>query len=95
MVGYKRVLAGIEKERRVTCAGLPGVVVGELHCWEKGIPIILVDVDEGTEHIFQGPIGSFRLSVGLWVVGRRHGKAGTQELKKGAPELPSETRVPI
>jgi hypothetical protein len=53
--------------------GIRGVVTGKLGSRQQGVPVILAIVYKGTEHVFEGAVGSFSLAIGLGVVSSGHG----------------------
>ena len=61
------MISAIELKRCVAGAGILGVVVGEFCHGKKPCPIILLEVDKGSEVGFYRAILPFGLTVRLWV----------------------------
>eukprot|EP00983_Pelagomonas_calceolata_P034183 1070667-Pelagomonas_calceolata.AAC.1 len=62
--GWKqRVLTRIDIKRCVLNGFMPRIIVCKLHPWQPAIPIKMVWLDIGSEHLYNGPDGSLCLSV--------------------------------
>jgi hypothetical protein len=72
-VGVSRISAIAELEGAHLGGGIWGVVTGELGSRQQGVPVVLAVVYKGTEHVFEGAVGSFSLAICLGVVSHGHG----------------------
>ena len=61
------MVAAVEFERRVTGAGILGVIVRELSHWWRPGPVILFKVDEGLEVGLHGAVLPLCLTISLQV----------------------------
>ena len=69
LVGDAKMIFGIEIERCVAGAGILGIIVSEFRHKKKLCPIILLEVDEGSEVSFYCTILPLSLAVRLRVKG--------------------------
>ena len=92
---YDRVLTKIAGEGRQTGRRLFRVVVCEFHQGQPSIPVVLAVSNIGTQDLIQGSVDSFRLAVGLWVVGSGRRQLHSQDLKQRLPEVAGETRIAV
>ena len=61
---------------------LRGVVVCELREWEEVDPVVLLIIDVHPKVLFQDLVDTFRLPIGLWVVGRGEVGLDVEQLEK-------------
>jgi len=64
-----RVISIVGKEGGYFCGSGLCVVVAEFGNWQQPFPVVLLVVAVCPEILLEGGIGSFRLSVRLWVAG--------------------------
>ena len=89
------VVAIADEEGGLAGGGMDGVVVGEGDGGELEVPVVLEEVDVGSEGSNDGFVGVLSLSVGLRVVGGGHVELGAGEIVEGLPHLGSEPRVAV
>ena len=63
--------AVVEVKRRLSSAGVDGVIVGEFSGGQSQSPVGQTDRDVRTQHVLYGTVGSFRLAIGLGMVSCR------------------------
>ena len=63
------MISAIELKKCVVGASILGIVVSKLYHGKKLCPIILLEVDKGSEVGFHCAILSFDLTIRLWVEG--------------------------
>ena len=85
----------VEVERSEARRSVLGVVDGELSGSEVLVPVGLLEVDAGAQHLLRGAVGSLGLAVGLRVVRRAHRERGAELRPEGAPEVSGEARITV
>jgi len=63
------VISIVGPEGGYSCGSGLGVVVAEFGNWQQFFPVVLLIVAVCSEVLLQGGVGSFRLSLRLWVEG--------------------------
>ena len=74
------MISAIELKRCVANAGILGIVVSKLCHGKKPYPIILLEVDKGSEVGFYRTILSLSLAVRLWVEGGGESLLNAEEI---------------
>ena len=89
------LLTVVQVEWRKSGRRLLGTVDCYLKSREVLVPVGLVPIDETTKHLLERTIRSFRLTIGLRMIGRAHRELGAELVPECAPEMRSEPRVAI
>ena len=74
------MISVIELERYVANAGIFGIVVSKLYHGKKPCPIILLEVNKGSEVGFYCTILLLNLAVRLWIEGGRESLLDAKEI---------------
>lgn len=90
-----RMEAIVGKERCGLGRGLFCIVDCEGGEGEKVDPVVLLVCAVSAKYLFESPVGSLRLSIGLRVVGCRHLEFGSAKAGELAPEVGGEARVAV
>ena len=85
----------VEEEWSVLGGWVDTIVVGKLQHWQVLVPIIMQGVNKVAQHLFNGAIGTLRLTACLRVVAGGDVELGTQVLEDGLPEVGGEPWVTI
>src|SRR5215203_2190310 len=89
------VTARVDLEQGHASGCIWSIVACKFGSSEVEVPIILTIASECSQHVFEGSVCSFGLTICLWVECSGHCESGSKGLEEGSPKLAGELGISV